>query len=72
MTEIINERVLRWPDVQQRVGICRSHAHHLAAQSPPLFPKPIKLGPRASGWLESQINEWIAERIAAAHADSNA
>ena len=28
------------------------------------FPKPIKLGPRASGWLESEINAWISERIA--------
>jgi prophage regulatory protein len=28
------------------------------------FPRPIKIGPRAVGWLESEVNEWLAERIA--------
>jgi len=23
------------------------------------FPKPIKLGPRAVGWLNHEINDWI-------------
>ncbi len=53
--------ILRWPEVAQRVPISRSHAHALAAQGK--FPKPIKLGPRASGWLESEINAWIAQRV---------
>lgn len=26
------------------------------------FPKPIKLATHASGWLESEINDWILER----------
>ena len=52
-----NDRILRWPEVRQRVGICRSHAHNLVAQGK--FPAPIKLGERASGWLEHEINEWI-------------
>lgn len=55
--------VLRWPEVAKIVPISRSHAHALAAQGK--FPKPIKLGPRASGWLESEINAWLAERVAA-------
>jgi prophage regulatory protein len=29
------------------------------------FPKPIPLGRRAVGWLESEIAEWQAQRIAA-------
>lgn len=29
------------------------------------FPKPIKLGARATGWLESDIDDWISERVAA-------
>ena len=56
------DNILRWPELAKRVPISRSHAHALAAQGK--FPKPIKLGPRASGWLESEINAWLAERIA--------
>jgi prophage regulatory protein len=56
-----SSRVLRWPAVHERVGICRSHAHALAAKNQ--FPNPIKLGNRASGWLESDITEWIEQRI---------
>ena len=28
------------------------------------FPKPINLGPRAVGWIESEIEEWLIDRIA--------
>jgi len=54
--------ILRWPEVQARIPISRSHAHALAAKGK--FPKPIKLGARASGWIESEIDFWLAERIA--------
>ena len=27
------------------------------------FPKPVRLGLRAVGWLESDISEWIAARV---------
>lgn len=45
------DRVLRFPEVKTRVGLCRSHIHNLVSQGK--FPAPIKLGARASGWLES-------------------
>ena len=28
------------------------------------FPAPVSLGARAIGWVESEIDEWIAGRIA--------
>ena len=59
--------ILRWPDVAKIVPISRSHAHALAAQGK--FPKPIKLGPRASGWLQSEIRNWMDERIADSRAE---
>jgi prophage regulatory protein len=59
---ISDNAVLRWPEVAKIIPISRSHAHALAAQGK--FPKPIKLGPRASGWLESEINTWLSDRIA--------
>lgn len=57
------DRVLRWPEVQIRTGLCRSHVHDLAKKG--RFPVPIKLGGRASGWMESEISAWIEERKAA-------
>jgi prophage regulatory protein len=29
------------------------------------FPRPVSLGGRAVGWLEDEIQSWLAERIAA-------
>jgi len=60
------DRLLRWNQVQSIVGICRSHAHQLAAKTPPQFPRPRKLVPggRASAWVESEINAWVQLRIA--------
>lgn len=55
-------RLLRWRQVSERTGICRSHAHALVAKGK--FPKPIKIGDRASAWIASEIEEWIEQRIA--------
>lgn len=55
------DRMLRWPEVHQLTGLCRSQIHAMAAKG--LFPKPIKLGARASAWLESEITQWVADRI---------
>ena len=38
----------------------------------PTFPKPIKIGPRASAWIEDEVNRWIAERIAASRSTPKA
>ena len=57
------ERLLRWKQVQPRVGICRSYAHYLGKQGK--FPKPIKLlGGKVTAWVESEINAWVNEQIA--------
>ena len=56
-----SQRILRWHDVKPLVGISRSQAHLLVSQG--RFPAPIKLAKRASGWLESEIQEWIQQRI---------
>ncbi len=54
-------RILRLPDVISRVGLRRASIYlHISKGS---FPKPISLGARAVGWLESDIDGWIAARI---------
>ena len=57
------EKLLRWPEVQARVGFCKSYSYVL--QKKGVFPKPVKLieGGRATGYLESEINEFINARI---------
>ena len=53
--------ILRLPTVCSRIGYCRSSIYNLVASGE--FPKPIRLGPRAIGWLESDIEQWIASRV---------
>lgn len=53
--------ILRRTQVQARTGISRSGIYQKISNGE--FPRPISLGPRAVGWLESSIDEWIQSRI---------
>jgi prophage regulatory protein len=55
-------RILRLPEVMARVGICRASIYLRIADGS--FPKQISLGARAVGWLEHEIDAWLAARIA--------
>lgn len=56
--------ILRRKQVQARTGLSRSTIYLYIKGG--LFPKPIALGPRAVGWIESEVSDWIAERLKAA------
>jgi len=53
--------VLRLPEVMARVGLCRASIYKQMASGS--FPKSIAIGIRARGWVESEIDTWIALRI---------
>ena len=55
-------RVLRMKDLPSKVGFQPSTIYELVATGK--FPPPFKLVPggRASGWLESVIDAWLAKR----------
>ncbi len=53
-------RILRRPVVQEAIGLGRSSLYVLVAKGE--FPAPVQLSQRAVGWLESDVNEWIASR----------
>ena len=53
-------KVLRLPDVVARVGLSKSTLWRLINGGE--FPEPIKLGPRATGWLEEEVDAWIKSR----------
>ena len=61
-------RLIRWAEVQQITGLCRSHVHAMAARGD--FPKPVKLGTRASAWIEAEVLQWLHQRIEASRTAS--
>lgn len=49
--------ILRRPDVEAVTGLSRSTIYKWMNEGS--FPKPVKLGPRAVGWREADINDWL-------------
>jgi prophage regulatory protein len=55
--------ILRLPAVIARTGLSRSTIYQRVSEG--TFPKPLSLGARAVGWLESEIDEWLSSRLRA-------
>ena len=53
--------ILRRHQVQQRTGLSRSTLYQYIKDG--VFPASLQLGPRAVGWLESDISDWITTRV---------
>ncbi len=51
------KKILRMEILPDRVGLRRSSIYAKVAAGD--FPKPIPLGSRAVGWLESEIEAWL-------------
>lgn len=62
----MSELILKRPAVEQKTGLSRSAIY--AAMADNRFPRPIKIGVRAVGWLEADIHNWLEERILAREA----
>ena len=60
--QVTPTNVLRLPDVMRRVGLSKPSIYRLEKAG--RFPKRIKLAASASGYLESEIDAWLAGRIA--------
>ena len=59
-------KILRRHQVEERTGLSRSTIYTRISENS--FPRPVTLGgKRAVGWLESEIDNWIQELIAARH-----
>ena len=54
--------ILRRPEVEARTGLSRSTIYLKIAQG--IFPKPISLGPRAVGWLATEVEAWLQRQVA--------
>jgi prophage regulatory protein len=53
--------ILRLPAVKAATGLSRSTLYLRIAEGK--FPKSVSLGARAVGWLESEIEEWLRQRV---------
>ncbi len=54
-------RILRMKTVIEISGLARSTVYKYVAEG--IFPKPISLGGRSVGWLESEVHSWIQSRL---------
>ena len=61
-------RVLRLPRVQARTGLSRSSIYMRVADRS--FPQPVRLGARAIGWIESEVDQWIRDQISASRGNA--
>lgn len=53
-----SQRILRLPQVKDMVGLGKSAIYERIQTGD--FPPPVKLGRgRASGWVESELQDWI-------------
>jgi prophage regulatory protein len=54
-------QILRLPQVCKVTGLGRSMIYQLEAQQK--FPHRVRIGVRAVGWVESEVQSWLAIRI---------
>jgi prophage regulatory protein len=57
------EQIMRMKDVVKKIGLCRATIYTIISRGE--FPRPIRIGERATGWLESELEAWLASRASA-------
>ncbi|MGC5831214.1 AlpA family transcriptional regulator [Ralstonia pseudosolanacearum] len=61
--EATAERFLRLPEVMSACGLSRSSIYGKVSCGE--FPQPVRLTPNSVAWVDSEIRQWMAARIAA-------
>ena len=56
-------RIIRLQEVKNCTGLGRSTIYKYIGEGS--FPKPVSLGDRCVGWVESEVHDWILARIEA-------
>jgi prophage regulatory protein len=54
-------RLIREKEILERTGLSRTQRWRLEREG--RFPTRVQLSERAFGWIESEVEAWIAERI---------
>ena len=55
--------ILRLPAVKARTGLSRSAIYSRVSEG--TFPRSVRLGGRAVGWVEVEIQHWLEQQIEA-------
>lgn len=56
-------RILRRPAVIEKTGLSESTIYLMLKEKK--FPAPVQLGPRNVGWVESEVDDWLMDKIEA-------
>lgn len=62
-TDTKTDRIIRKPEARQITGLSDPTIYRLEKEG--RFPKRLRLGGAACGWLLSEVNEWLRQRAAA-------
>lgn len=63
MEASVGDRIIRKPEARQITGMSDSSIRRLECEG--RFPKRVRLGGRACGWLLSEVNQWLQQRAGA-------
>ncbi|MBS9852715.1 helix-turn-helix transcriptional regulator [Vibrio alginolyticus] len=55
-------RLIRLKEMLDNTGLSRAYMYKLMAEGK--FPKSVSLGFRSVAWVESEVQDWILERVA--------
>ena len=53
------EKIIRLKTVLARTGLSRSTIYRMIAEG--VFPRQVRIGIQATGWYESEVEQWIAD-----------
>jgi prophage regulatory protein len=57
----MSQSLIRLSEVLRRIQLSKAWVYKLIAQGK--FPKPVKIGSRAIAFVESEVDDWINQRI---------
>ena len=57
-------RILKFDELKSRKGIPYSRVHIGRLEAQGNFPSRVRLGPGRVGWVETEIDSWLVERVA--------
>ena len=62
--------IIRRTQLEKKLGLSRSTIYAKLRRNPnrpgdydPSFPRPVSIGTKAVGWIESEVEAWLADQI---------